>query len=176
MKAIKKLLYFLAVAGTTMFASSCTEEMDYTPAPRPAGQQVYFATDMSETVNLEENSSSVTIPVYRVVADEAASFSIFATEESSLFSIPSTVDFAAGENSTNLVITYDYAKLTQDQMYPCTLTIGDTENTSPYGMSSYEFSFVAPAPWTSLGMGTYTEDVITAAYGIDNVSFEVEVQ
>ena len=61
-------------------------------------------------------------------------------------------------------------------MYPCTLTIGDTENTSPYGMSSYEFSFVAPAPWTSLGMGTYTEDVITAAYGIDNVSFEVEVQ
>lgn len=83
MKAIKKLLYFLAVAGTTMFASSCTEEMDYTPAPRPAGQQVYFATDMSETVNLEENSSSVTIPVYRVVADEAASFSIFATEESS---------------------------------------------------------------------------------------------
>ena len=163
MKAIKKLLYFLAVAGTTMFASSCTEEMDYTPAPRPAGQQVYFATDMSETVNLEENSSSVTIPVYRVVADEAASFSIFATEESSLFSIPSTVDFAAGENSTNLVITYDYAKLTQDQMYPCTLTIGDTENTSPYGMSSYEFSFVAPAPWTSLGMGTYTEDVITAA-------------
>lgn len=176
MKAIKKLLYFLAVAGTTMFASSCTEEMDYTPAPRPAGQQVYFATDMSETVNLEANSSSVTIPVYRVVADEAASFSIFATEESSLFSIPSTVDFAAGENSTNLVITYDYAKLTQDQMYPCTLTIGDTENTSPYGMSSYEFSFVAPALWTSLGMGTYTEDVITAAYSIDNVSFEVEVQ
>lgn len=177
MKAIKKLLYFLAVAGTTMFASSCTEEMDYTPAPRPAGQQVYFATDMSETVNLEENSSSVTIPVYRVVADEAASFSIFATEESSLFSIPSTVDFAAGENSTNLVITYDYAKLTQDQMYPCTLTIGDTENTSPYGMSSYEFSFVAPAPWTSLGKGTLTDDVITGAFsGVENQVFEVEIQ
>lgn len=176
MKAIKKLLYFLAVAGTTMFASSCTEEMDYTPAPRPTGQQVYFSTDMAETVNLEENSSSVTIPVYRVVTDEAASFSIFATEESALFTIPPTVDFAAGENTANLVITYDYSKLTQDQAYPCTLTIGDTENTSPYGMGSYEFSFVAPAPWTSLGMGTYTEDVITAAYGIDNVSFEVEIQ
>lgn len=176
MKAIKKLLYFLAVAGTTMFASSCTEEVDYTPAPRPAGQQVYFSTDMAETVNLEENSSSVTIPVYRVVSDEAASFSIFATEESALFTIPSTVDFAAGENTANLVITYDYSKLTQDQAYPCTLTIGDTENTSPYGMGSYEFSFIALSPWTSLGMAIYTEDVITAAYGIDNLSFEVEVQ
>lgn len=88
MKAIKKLLYFLAVAGTTMFASSCTEEMDYTPAPRPAGQQVYFATDMSETVNLEENSSSVTIPVYRVVADEAASFSISQLRRAHSFRFP----------------------------------------------------------------------------------------
>lgn len=176
MKAIKKLLYFLAVAGTTMFASSCTEEMDYTPAPRPAGQQVYFATDMGETVNLELNSSSVTIPVYRVVADEAASFSIFATEESTLFTIPTTVNFAAGENMANLVVTYDYAKLTQDQKYPCTLTIGDTENTSPYGMSSYEFSFVAPAPWTSLGKGTLTDDVITGAFGVENQVFTVEIQ
>ena len=176
MKAIKKLLYFLAVAGTTMFASSCTDDLEYTPAGQPSGQQVYFAVDLAETINLEENSSSVTIPVSRVVTDEAASFSIFATEESGLFTIPSTVDFAAGESTANLVITYTYSALTQDQTYSCTLTIGDTENTSPYGMSSYEFSLIAPSPWTSLGMATYTEDIITAAYGIDNVSFEVEIQ
>ena len=35
MKAIKKLLYFLAVAGTTMFASSCTDDLEYTPAGQP---------------------------------------------------------------------------------------------------------------------------------------------
>ena len=176
MKAIKKLLYFLAVAGTTMFASSCTDDLEYNPAGQPSGQQVYFAVDLAETINLEENSSSVTIPVSRVVTKEAASFSIFATEESGLFTIPSTVDFAAGESTANLVITYTYSALTQDQAYSCTLTIGDTENTSPYGMTSYEFSLIAPSPWTSLGMATYTEDVITAAYGIDNVSFEVEIQ
>ena len=176
MKAIKKLLYFLAVAGTTMFASSCTDDLEYTPAGQPSGQQVYFAVDLAETINLEENSSSVTIPVSRVVTDEAASFSIFATEESGLFTIPSTVDFAAGESTANLVITYTYSALTQDQTYSCTLTIGDTENTSPYGMSSYEFSLIAPSPWTSLGEGTLTDDVITAAFDIENQVFTVEIQ
>ena len=176
MKAIKKLLYFLAVAGTTMFASSCTDDLEYTPAGQPSGQQVYFAVDLAETINLEENSSSVTIPVSRVVTDEAASFSIFATEESGLFTIPSTVDFAAGESTANLVITYTYSALTQDQAYSCTLTIGDTENTSPYGMTSYEFSLIAPSPWTSLGEGTLTDDVITAAFDIENQVFTVEIQ
>ena len=176
MKAIKKLLYFLAVAGTTMFASSCTDDLEYTPAGQPSGQQVYFAVDLAETINLEENSSSVTIPVSRVVTDEAAIFSIFATEESGLFTIPSTVDFAAGESTANLVITYTYSALTQDQTYSCTLTIGDTENTSPYGMSSYEFSLIAPSPWTSLGMGTLTDDVITGAFSVENQVFTVEIQ
>ena len=176
MKAIKKLLYFLAVAGTTMFASSCTDDLEYTPAGQPSGQQVYFAVDLAETINLEENSSSVTIPVSRVVTKEAASFSIFATEESGLFTIPSTVNFAAGESTANLVITYTYSALTQDQAYSCTLTIGDTENTSPYGMTSYEFSLIAPSPWTSLGMGTLTDDVITGAFSVENQVFEVEIQ
>ena len=177
MKAIKKLLYFLAVAGTTMFASSCTDDLEYTPAGQPSGQQVYFAVDLAETINLEENSSSVTIPVSRVVTDEAASFSIFATEESGLFTIPSTVNFAAGESTANLVITYTYSALTQDQTYSCTLTIGDTENTSPYGMTSYEFSLIAPSPWTSLGEGTLTDDVITGAFSrVENQVFTVEIQ
>ena len=176
MKAIKKLLYFLAVAGTTMFASSCTDDLEYTPAGQPSGQQVYFAVDLAETINLEENSSSVTIPVSRVVTDEAASFSIFATEESGLFTIPSTVNFAAGESTANLVITYTYSALTQDQAYSCTLTIGDTENTSPYGKTSYEFSLIAPSPWTSLGMGTLTDDVITGAFSVENQVFTVEIQ
>ena len=176
MKAIKKLLYFLAVAGTTMFASSCTDDLEYTPAGQPSGQQVYFAVDLAETINLEENSSSVTIPVSRVVTEEAGSFSIFATEESGLFTIPSTVNFAAGESTANLVITYTYSALTQDQAYSCTLTIGDTENTSPYGMTSYEFSLIAPSPWTSLGEGTLTDDVITAAFDVENQVFTVEIQ
>lgn len=146
MKAIKKLLYFLAVAGTTMFASSCTDEVDYTSAPRPTGQQLYFSVDLPTSYELTEDESSITIPVLRVVSDEAASFSIFASEESGLFTIPTTVDFAAGKNTADLVITYDYSKLTANTKYPCTLSIGDAENTSLYGLATYEFTLIVPDP------------------------------
>lgn len=166
MKAIKKLLYFLAVAGTTMFASSCTEEMDYTPAPRPAGQQVYFSVDLPTSYELTEDQSSITIPVLRVVSDEAASFSMFASEESGLFTIPTTVDFAACENTANLVITYDYSKLKTDTEYPCTLSIGDAENTSLYGLSTYEFTLVVPDPTPYV---TVSEDAIFVEGGLSKL-------
>ena len=172
MKTLKNIFYFLAAASLLGF-TSCSDDPETTSLK---GDQVFFGTDLSSTIQLEENSSSITIPILRLNADNAASYPIFTSDESGLFTLPTSADFAAGENTANLVITYNYAELTQDKEYPCTLTIGDSENTSPYGLSKYEFTLVAPAPWTSLGMATYTEDVITAAYGIDNVSFEVEIQ
>lgn len=168
MKAIKKLLYFLAVAGTTMFASSCTDDLEYTPAGQPSGQQVYFAVDLAETINLEENSSSVTIPVSRVVTDEAASFSIFATEESGLFTLPSSADFAAGETTTNLVISYNFDNLTLGQSYPCTLTLADSENSSSYGLTTYSFTLVAvdPVPYETVATDAiFIEGGMSKMYG-----------
>ena len=173
MKTLKNIFYFLAAASLVGF-TSCSDDPETTSLK---GDQVFFGTDLSSTIQLEENSSSITIPILRLNADNAASYPIFTSDESGLFTLPTSADFAAGENTANLVITYNYAELTQDKEYPCTLTIGDSENTSPYGMSSYEFSLIAPSPWTSLGEGTLTDDVITGAFsGVENQVFEVEIQ
>ena len=172
MKTLKNIFYFLAAASLVGF-TSCSDD-DATTSLK--GDQVFFGTDLSSTIQLEENSSSITIPILRLNADNAASYPIFTSDESGLFTLPTSADFAAGENTANLVITYNYAELTQDKEYPCTLTIGDSENTSPYGLSKYEFTLVAPAPWTSLGKGTLTDDVITGAFNVENQVFEVEIQ
>ena len=172
MKTLKNIFYFLAAASLLGF-TSCSDDPETTSLK---GDQVFFGTDLSSTIQLEENSSSITIPILRLNADNAASYPIFTSDESGLFTLPTSADFAAGENTANLVITYNYAELTQDKEYPCTLTIGDSENTSPYGLSKYEFTLVAPAPWTSLGKGTLTDDVITGAFNVENQVFEVEIQ
>ena len=172
MKTLKNIFYFLAAASLVGF-TSCSDDPETTSLK---GDQVFFGTDLSSTIQLEENSSSITIPILRLNADNAASYPIFTSDESGLFTLPTSADFAAGENTANLVITYNYAELTQDKEYPCTLTIGDSENTSPYGLSKYEFTLVAPAPWTSLGKGTLTDDVITGAFNVENQVFEVEIQ
>ena len=172
MKTLKNIFYFLAAASLLGF-TSCSDDPETTSLK---GDQVFFGTDLSSTIQLEENSSSITIPILRLNADNAASYPIFTSDESGLFTLPTSADFAAGENTANLVITYNYAELTQDKEYPCTLTIGDSENTSPYGLSKYEFTLVAPAPWTSLGEGTLTDDVITGAFSVENQVFTVEIQ
>lgn len=172
MKTLKNIFYFLAAASLLGF-TSCSDDPETTSLK---GDQVFFGTDLSSTIQLKENSSSITIPILRMNADNAASYSIFTSDESGLFTLPTSADFAAGENTTNLVITYNYAQLTQDKEYPCTLSIGDSENTSPYGLSKYEFTLIAPAPWTSLGKGTLTDDVITGAFSVENQVFEVEIQ
>lgn len=157
MKTLKNIFYFLAAASLVGF-TSCSDD-DATTSLK--GDQVFFGTDLSSTINLEQNSSSIQIPIQRMNADNAASYPLFSSDESGLFTLPSSADFAAGETTTNLVISYNYAELTQDKGYLCSLSIGDTENTSPYGLSTYEFTLYAPAPWTSLGEGTLTDDVIT---------------
>lgn len=172
MKTLKTIFHFLAAASLLGFAS-CSDDPETTSLK---GDQVFFGTDLGSTIQLEENSSSVTIPIQRLNADNAASYSIFTSDESGLFTLPTSADFAAGETTANLVITYNYAQLTQDQEYPCTLSIGDSENTSPYGLPKYEFTLIAPAPWTSLGQGTLTDDVITGAFGVENQVFSVEIQ
>lgn len=172
MKTLKNIFYFLAAASLLGF-TSCSDDPETTSLK---GDQVFFGTDLSSTIQLEENSSSITIPILRLNADNAASYPIFTSDESGLFTLPTSADFAAGENTANLVITYNYAELTQDQAYSCTLTIGDSENTSPYGLSKYEFTLVARAPWTSLGEGTLTDDVITGAFSVENQVFTVEIQ
>ena len=172
MKTLKNIFYFLAAASLVGF-TSCSDD-DATTSLK--GDQVFFGTDLSSTINLEQNSSSIQIPIQRMNADNAASYPLFSSDESGLFTLPSSADFAAGETTTNLVISYNYAELTQDKGYLCSLSIGDTENTSPYGLSTYEFTLYAPAPWTSLGEGTLTDDVITGAFSVENQVFTVEIQ
>ena len=173
MKTLKNIFYFLAAASLVGF-TSCSDD-DATTSLK--GDQVFFGTDLSSTINLEQNSSSIQIPIQRMNADNAASYPLFSSDESGLFTLPSSADFAAGETTTNLVITYNYAELTQDKEYLCSLSIGDSENTSPYGLSTYEFTLYAPAPWTSLGEGTLTDDVITGAFStVENQVFTVEIQ
>lgn len=148
MKTLKNIFYFLAAASLVGF-TSCSDD-DATTSLK--GDQVFFGTDLSSTINLEQNSSSIQIPIQRMNADNAASYPLFSSDESGLFTLPSSADFAAGETTTNLVISYNFDNLTLGQSYPCTLTLADSENSSSYGLTSYSFTLVAvdPVPYETV--------------------------
>ena len=156
--------------------TSCNDEVEYTAAEVPAGTQVYFASTNSTTIDLSEDETSFGVTVMRVDTEEAQTVSITATCESSDYTIPSSVTFAAGEDAATLTIGYDPEVLEYDDYTSITLTIAEESETTPYGLAEYTFSVGIPAPWTSLGYCTYTEDLVTGLYGVSNLTYEVEIQ
>lgn len=172
MKTLKNIFYFLAAASLVGF-TSCSDD-DATTSLK--GAQIFFSTESPSTVEIEKGQSSVWLSIERMNATEAISIPLYSTDESGLFSMPTEVSFNAGETSAKATINFSFDALTTDVSYPLQITIGDSENTSPYGLSTYSFNIIYPAPYTSLGSAQYTEDLLTAVYGIGNDTFPVEIQ
>lgn len=172
MKTLKNIFYFLAAASLVGF-TSCSDD-DATTSLK--GAQIFFSTESPSTVEIEKGQSSVQLSIERMNATEAISIPLYSTDESGLFSMPTEVSFNAGETSAKATINFSFDALTTDVSYPLQITIGDSENTSPYGLSTYSFNIIYPAPYTSLGSAQYTEDLLTAVYGIGNDTFPVEIQ
>lgn len=172
MKYISRFITLGIVAAASLF-SACTND-DFEPGPMNSGAQVYFPNTVATEYRLAENESSVTIPVRRIVTDEAMNVPIIANDESGLFNIPSTVVFAAGEEESNLVITFDRSKIVNEAGYPISLLINDQENLTDYGKYMLDIT-ISPWPWEELGEGKYRDEWLASLYGAGSVEISVMI-
>lgn len=169
MKKIYNHFYLTLCAVLAFAMGACTEETEYIPAEAPAGAQVYFPSTLPTQLDLDINATSFDIQVSRAATD-AATVNLAVTNESGLFTIPTSVNFGAGEQVTNLTITYDPTTLEYDDYKSITIAVADESNKTPYGTSSYTFKAGIPSPWTSLGKATYSDAFMYEG------SFGVEIQ
>ncbi len=174
-----KIKYFVFTAVAMLTFASCTDYPDYQEATIPANSaQVYFDNRVTE-LDIAAGQTGVTIPVMRGATTDAFTATITSADESGMFTIPATVTFNAGEDTANLTVTFDPSQLVLDQPYPITLTIDDTANTTPWGLSTTTINILYPSTWTSLGMVDYTDVFINTAYGTNSGSaytYQVEIQ
>lgn len=158
MKAIYKHFYLTLCTVLAFAMGACTEEVDYTPAEVPNGAQVYFPNTLPTQMDLDKTATSFNVQVSRATTD-AATVNLSVTDESGLFTIPTSVSFAAGEKVANLTISYNPDELEYDDYKSITIAVADEGNKTPYGTSSYKFKAGIPAPWTDwtlFNTGTYT--------------------
>ncbi len=169
------------VVATLLAFTACSDDDDYTPGTNPAGEGYYFPSTAGSSIELSVSETSFNIEVCRAKTEDAASAQITATvmfddeDASSLFTIPSSVSFGAGEGSATLTIGYDPDAI-EYNTYTFTLSVEGTGETTPYGDATYTFTAAASQPWVSLGMGYYTDDFITTFWALDNIPEEVEIQ
>ena len=163
MKAIKKLCAALFVLPILAGLSSCSEkEAEYSAAEKLTNAQVYFSNETASQIEVKKQESSVTIPVMRINTAGALEVPITAKIENAAYAIPSKVTFADGQNTANLVITYNPDNLEYGQEDALTLQIGDASYTTVYGLSTFAGSLYVAEPWSewelynSAGTCTFT--------------------
>lgn len=163
MKRFKFIYLLAAVVGALSFASCQHPYADWTPGAEDSNMGVYFTNTNGFTVAPED--TSVEIEVARVNADEAASVSVRyeATdangEATTLFTVPSKVEFAAGAETAALTIDFDASELVMGMKYSIAIKLDENE-ASTYAVSEAVFTIVLPEPWTSMGTGIYFDEIL----------------
>ena len=170
MKSIK--IFFLAtVAIVAGLFTACSDD-DFKAGPEVDGAQVYFPENVTTQHSISDDVSSIAIPIKRIAKDEALTVAVLASDESGLFTIPSSVSFAAGKETSELLITFDRTKLEDGKEYPLSFLINDEDNTTPYGNRSLDIT-VMPWPWVKMGTGKFREGWLSDVF--TGNMFEIDV-
>lgn len=173
MKIFNKYTFSAAMVGLiSLSLTSCSDKDDYSPGSPADGPQVYFPAGMQSQYQLSQDGSSFNITIYRVDDSSDATIPVTVVPSqvnvlSDAFTFPSSVSFEAGETTATYTVQYDIDDFKDedgefitdyyDSYQQFNLELDDA-STTPYGVSSIEISAYLPGPWTSLGMGTYTDN------------------
>ncbi len=173
MKKIQKLL----LMGAALFAAfgfvGCQED-EFTPGVKDSGAQVYFPTTFATEQLVGDDVTSLTIPVKRIDTTDALTVYIASEYDTSMFTVPETVSFAAGEDTANLVIAFK-ATLVSGKEYPINLLVNDPANITQYGYSQLSLT-VMVWPWEYLGVGQFRDDYLGCMFnGVNFCNIAVEI-
>lgn len=160
MRKFNFIYMLLAFVGVLSMTSCEHKYADYTPGPQDKNMGVYFPS--IATLEVAADATSVDVVIARNNAEAAAEVSLRAEDVDStdLFSIPSSVSFAAGETETNLTIDFVGA-LEVGKNYSVRIQLDQSE-ASQYAISEYVFTIVIPEPWEDWGYGLYVDDYFNA--------------
>lgn len=152
--------------------AACTEEVDYTPGEQSnvADTQVYFLASNPAAPVMAKEDTQFTVLVGRADNSTAQSFPLIVTNPNEdIFTVPTTIDFAAGESEKELVIQANsnmelfqeyYLKLEipeefvnpykESENHPIIVMNVLKEDYVPYATGTYTAGFFGNQSWEQL--------------------------
>ena len=161
MKLFKYTALALAFAASI---TACSEKDDFTPGAPSDG--VYFPTDDALEVELDRSIDYFEVIVARVGDNKEASYALTGAADTEVFTLPESVQFEQGAKSATVRVKYNAAEMAFDRPYSVMLAFGEGAAVSTYGYESLEMDVTLPAPWSTVGMGTFTDFWALPIYGI----------
>lgn len=149
MKSYKNIFKSLFCLALGVGMTACSSD-SYDPAPQVSGMQVFFSAESPSTYELKSTESTFDIEVSRVVTAEAAEIPVEVTtvKGGEGYTFPTSVKFEEGDSVANMTVSYDADKIGFDNPSGFTVSLADDKYATPYGVSTYSFKVVIPAPWS----------------------------
>ena len=167
MKKMKTYISILALGALALTFNACTDEPEWEPSPaQTEGIMAYIDIDTPTSYTyLPNDEQAFEITFGRQVSTEAATVHL-TTEGDDVFTVPSTVDFAAGESEKTIKVTFD---IPTGSSASIRIALGEGESYL-YGISEQTFEVTRDYTWEDAGAAVYSD---AAIYG---GTYEVEIQ
>ena len=171
-KSMNKIFKLALCSVLALNFTACTEEVDYTPAQpsEVADTQVYFLASNSAAPIMQKADTQFTVLVGRANNGSAQSVPLKVTNPNpDIFTVPATIEFAAGEAEKELVIQTSekmelaksyYLKLEipeefvnpykEQENHPILVMNVLKEDYEPYAVGTYTSGFFSNQSWTQL--------------------------
>lgn len=148
MKTINKL-FLIVLTGGLFTLTACSDDIVREPSPVPTdGIQAYLYTDATDLAFLPNDEQSFILNVVRQRTDGAATVHLNSVGEK--FTVPATVDFAAGESKKEVKVGFDLEIGTS-----ATVKISIPEEEAYiYGSSNLTVNVIRDYTWGNLGTWT----------------------
>lgn len=178
-----KTLKYLFLGLVALAATSCDQKLDtYTPSPDDV-DKVFFQIGSVTTEFPGDATGDQTISVIacRVAATEAASIDItadYGEGADEFIDIPAQIYFEEGVYQKNFDITvHNVEDLAKGATYQAAISVAPatSESIKVSGYSKVTFTVSVALEYNLLGIGLYTDDLITGVFNVGPETYEVEV-
>ena len=180
---MKNIFRLFTMAALAFSLGACTdEEPKYNPAEVPESLPVFFSYEDNNEIEVNENTQTIEIPVYRKDAGAALTVPVKAqvTPSQNGFKFPANVTFASGSKESTIVVEVDMTKVQARTDYAVTVSVGNGVVTPYYtDKISYRFNYNPWNPMTGANGETSAEfydGLISPLYGLDVVPYEVKIE
>lgn len=176
MKLFKYTVLALALAAGF---TACSDNDDFVPGA--ASEGVYFPSDDPREIDLDRNESAFDVTVARAGDTDAATYALVGHADDEVFTLPTSVSFAQGETTATVSVAYRKDAMGLDKAYKVELGFAEGTQICNFGNPSLEMAVTLPAPWITVGKGTYRDVFILAATTLAQdpefkPEWEVEIQ
>ncbi len=155
-----KYLYIFLLGVSGMFASCGNDEDDYSAGMPTATDcpALTFGSDNTESVELDPAApTTAAITVFRGKTDTEASYSIrVLSNTDNIFTVPQTVNFAAGAEEAAVTVSFNNAEVGKSYTLEIGLDEGDVDAYSSDTYTSYVYTCIR-VKWNTIGKGQWLD-------------------